>query len=884
MIEKLVRVFRPLLRVYPRSFRRRFGDEMVEELRQSLQEAGGKGGFPALIRVWLHALIDTLRSAPSQWRRPEGRSTRRAASGNLLSSLGQDFRFALRSFRKAPGFTLMALATLALGIGANTVIFSLVNAVILRPLPYQDPDRLVSIWPTESISRGELMDLKEGLEGVLEVAGHGRRFHTLTGAGDPIELVVAEVLAHHFELLGATPALGRTLLPEDNQPGAEPVAILSHSLWQGRFGGDPAILGQAIQLDGRGAQSRLVVGIMPPDFRPLEPAALAWTPLRIDPSDEHYRSHGFIDAVGRLHSGVTLEQATQALKALMRNLRDQNVTAYSQEDIQLSNLISLHQRQVGRVRPALTALQAAIALVMLIVCVNVANLILARGFSRQSELGLRRALGASRRRLVRQLMTENGLLGLAGCLLGTGAAFLALRALVEILPSQVPRREEISIDASVLAFTLGLSLLSVLLFGLLPALRTVGKGDLGQVLSQARGSGLPSSRHRLHQGLVIAELALSLVVVVGAGLLVKSAWRIQQVDPGFSPAKVVTLRVAPPAARYGEAQQMQQYFRLVRQKVTGLPGVEAAGLIHRLPLGGGNTRTSYTVDGILPSVDEGLFIANYRIVSPGYFSTLGIPLLSGRDFADQDTDGSPAAVVINQALARKHWPGQDPVGRAISGDEGEPWRTVVGVVGDVRQHLLTMETRPEVYVPIQQAEGRAMFLLARTRSEPSAALASMRTAVWSVDAHVPLSAFQTMQEMVGASLASSRFYAWLFSSFALLALLLGAVGVYGVISYTVGRRTHEIGIRKALGAESRLLVRQNLLSSAKPLTAGILLGLAGALAATRLLSGMLFGISAADPMIFLQVTLFLAAVFLLAGYFPIRRAVSVDPVCAIRAE
>lgn len=881
MIERLLRLYRPLLRFYPRSFRRRFGGEMVEELRQSLQEAHGSR---TLLRIWLQAAADTLARAPSQWRSARLRPSRPAARGDFFGVLQHDVRFALRGFARTPGFTCMALLTLALGIGANAVIFSLLNAVVLRPLPYREPARLVSIWPSESVSRGELMDFVEGLDGLLDITGHGGRFYTLKGAGDPIELVAAEVLANHFRLLGTVPALGRDFTPQDNQPDAEPVVILSHSLWQSRFGGDPSILGRMIDLDGRGSQTRLVVGVMPDRFRPMERAAVAWTPLRIDPSSEGFRTHGFINLTGRLHPATTAEQATQALKALMRSLRDRNVTAYSQQDIQSASVVSLHENLFGPTRPALASLQAAVALLLLIVCFNVSSLILARGFSRQGELGLRRALGASSPRLIRQLMTENGLLGLIGGLFGAATALAAIRALSGFLPAQLPRREAISVDSSVLTFTLGLSLLSALIFGLSPAIRIVGRGDLGQLLGGLRGAGLSSRPHRLHQGLVIAELALSLVVIVGAGLLVKSAWKIQQVDPGFVPENVVTMRLAPPMARYGQPRQMQRYFSSVRRQVARLPGVESVGMIHRLPLAGGNTGTSYTVDGIRPAPQDGPDVANYRIVSPGYFATLKIPLLAGRGFSDQDTEGSPSVVIVNQALANLHWPAQDPIGRSVTGDGGEPWMTVIGVVGDVKQHLLTMETRPELYVPLQQVSGRAMFLLARTRREPSAALASIRSAVWSVDDQVPLSSFQSMTELVSNALATSRFYAGLFSAFALLALLLGAVGVYGVINYTVGRRSREIGIRKALGAESGLLVRQNLFSAAKPLAIGVGLGLAGAWGASRLLSGMLFEITPSDPAVFAQAALILACVFLLAGYIPIRRAASIDPVHVIRSE
>ena len=804
-----------------------------------------------------------------------------------METLWQDVRYAARGLLKSPGFTALAAITLALGIGANTAIFSVLHGVVLKPLPYERPDEILRVWPQRKFSKHMLATFEQA-SSFTNVTGYHGAALTLTGGGDPEELTATAVASTHFAVLGVQPGHGRAFRAEDREPGAEPVVMLSHGLWQRRFGSDRGILGRVISLAGLGADRRTVVGVLPADFKPLSGDSELWVPVVFDPANpDDYRDTIGFRALARLAPGVTLAQAEAEVRTLARRLQQESPEYYDQERVRTAGVAPLHDILVGGVRPTLWVLLGAVGFVLLIGCSNIANMLLARAGGRQREMAVRAAMGAGRARLIRQLLTESALLGALGGAAGLVAAAWLETLLVSSLPASVPRSSEIGIHFEELGFAAGLSLLAALIFGLVPALRSIRTDLQGDLRDGARRTAGRASL-RLNQGLVIAEVALSVVLVAGAGLMLKSLWLLQQVEPGFEPRQLLTLRLSPGGGCYADAEPLDSYYRRVLEQVRAVPGAVSASAINYLPMTSPDLRMGYSTEDHPVTPQTRVRSVSYRTVTPGYLRTMGIPLVAGRALTAADRGGAPQVGLINQAMARQLWPDQDAVGKQILWDDASPWFRVVGVVGDIRQHRLDLETKPQVYRPFGQAFDElmspAMYLTVRTAGDAAALAPAVRQAVWSLDADVPIARLRSMDRVITLSLAGSRFFTTVLVTFGALALILGAVGVYGVGSYTVSRRTRELGIRMALGARRQTLLRSVMKRELVPVALGVALGVAGALAATRVLASSLFGVTATDPSTFLGVALVLGAVAMVSSYLPARRASRVDPIVALRSE
>jgi predicted permease len=800
--------------------------------------------------------------------------------GHGLETLLKDLRFGMRSLGKSPGFTAITLLTLALGIGANTAIFSIVNAVVLRPLPYRAPEELVKIWPGKpdaSSSKADYVAIKGAASSFDDLAGYSGWGFTLTGSGDPAKLDGARATANLFRLLGVQAALGRTFLPDEDQPGHERVALLGYGLWQSRFGGDPAIVGRALTIDGAAYS---VIGVLPQhfDFLGIHAADL-WLPATLDPGDKDDYSAGYLTLIGRLKKGVTSGQAQSEVAAIARHLAEKRGLPRAPEK---TSVIPLQSDLVANVRALLFILFGVVGFVLLIACANVANLQLARTSTRQRELAIRAALGATRGRLVRQLLTENCLLALLGGAAGIALAWFGLDLLLRLLPLHLPRAGEIAVSRSVLGFSLGISLLTGFLFGLAPAWQ-VSRPDLQAPLKEG-GRTSPHRLGRLRGLLVIAEMALALMLVVGAGLLIKSFARLEQVDPGFKPDRVISFQLSP---GNDDPARARVYYRQVIERLENLPGVKSAGGIHILPMSEDNWNPGLKIEDQPLTTAASSESVNWRLVTPNYFRTMNIPLLAGRRFNEADNENAPAAALVNETLARKYWPGRNPLGKRVqTAFEGkQTWASIVGVVGDIKQQGLRNQTEPEMYRPYMQHNFLPdMTVMVRSTSDPTALAASIRGAVWSVNKNVPITHLESMDEVVARSISQPRSTMILLSIFAGIGLILGVIGIYGVISYTVTQRSQEIGIRMALGAATLDVLKLVLGQGMKLVLCGIAIGLAGAFALTRLLSGLLFGVSATDPATFAIISALLVLVALFACYLPARRATRVDPVRSLRYE
>jgi putative ABC transport system permease protein len=801
--------------------------------------------------------------------------------------MSQDLRYGLRRLRTSPGFTGVAVLALALGIGANTAIFSVVNSVLLRPLPFSEPERLVKVWPGQykvTTAKVELVELQRASRSFEGLAAYSGWSFTLTGRAEPLRLSGARATADFFTLLGTRAALGRTFAADEDQPGRYRVIVLSHAFWQQYFGAEPNIIGQTVTLDG---QSHTIIGVLPPDFN--FPALRAertdlWVPAPLDPNDVNDYTAGYLDLLARLKPDVTPEQAQAEVVSISRAMRTKIPRAPNDYGDHAS-VRPLKNEVIGDSRQMLFVLLGAVGCVLLIACANVANLQLVRATQRQKELAIRAALGARRLRLVRQLLTESTLLALLGGAAGLLLAWLGMNLLLKLLPADTPRLSEVAIDGRVLAFSLALSALTGVLAGLAPALQT-SKLDLQSGLKEGGKSSATGRSGRLRGLLVVAEVALVLMLMIGAGLLIRSFWHLQQVNPGFEGEQVLSAQLAPPGSNYHEAPRRRAFYHEVIARVAALPGVEAAGAIHLLPLGGSNWNPGLRVEEQplpqgtrLPNVD-------WRVVTPDYFRALGIPLLRGRFFTAGDNENAPGVALINDALARRYWPQADPVGKRLrSGFEQGQWVTIVGVVGGIKHHGLEQETAIEMYRPYDQAPfPLSMTVMARTQHSSAALATALRSAVWSVDREVPVASVQPLAQVVSESLAPRRATMLLLVSLAAVALILGLVGIYGVLAYTVSQRTHEIGIRMALGAQAgevlELVIKQGMALA----LSGVALGLAGAFALTRVMKSLLFTVSATDPLTFAGVAALFAFITLLACYLPARRAAKVDPLIALRHE
>ena len=817
-----------------------------------------------------------------------------------MRTLWQDLRYGVRALWKSPGFALVSVLVLALGIGANTAIFSVVNAVVLRPLPYADPDRLVAVWETmpgndaRAVAPGNFVDWKAQNQSFAQLAAYSNAYLNLTDEGEPERLSVAAVTTDFFSTLGVAPAAGRTFSPED-EAREEAVVVLSHGLWQRRFGADARIVGRKLVLDGK---PYAIAGVMPRGFAFPERAELWVTGRRgsaVSPSltaqfpqsdlagsrDIHIYS-----VVGRLKAGVTAEEALSEMSALAHRLAEDHPE--TNEGLGAS-VVLLHRQIVGDVRTTLFVLFGAVALVLLIACTNVANLLLTRATRREREFAIRIALGAGRARLIRQVLIESLLLSLAGGAVGLLVALWGVDLFVSLSPGDIPRLSEVGVDARLLVFTLLVSSATGMGFGLLPALQATRLDPQHSLREGGTKATEGRRRRRARSLLVVSEIALAQVLLVGAGLLMLSFLRLQAVDPGFRAENVLTARVALSPAKYSDRAKKVAFYDQALERLNALPGVRSAGLVMNLPLSGANMNRGFTVEGRpAPRPGENVTV-DYQVVSPDYFRTMGIAVLRGRAFNDADTIEAPRAALISESMARKYFSGEDPLGKRIAfgdADEPESWRTIVGVVGDVRHASIDAPPFPGAYTLYRQDEEswpRVAFVV-RSDTDPAALASAVRREILAVDPQQPVSNVQTMEETLAASIKRPRFVTALLGVLASVALALAVVGIYGLMSYTVTERTREIGIRMALGAQGRdvlrLIVGHGLLLT----LAGVGVGVAGALVLTRLMSKLLYGVGATDPAAFVGVALLLACVSLLACYVPARRATKVDPMVALRYE
>ncbi len=796
-----------------------------------------------------------------------------------METLFKDIRYGIRSLLKRPVFTAIAVLTLALGIGANTAIFSVLNAVLLRPLPYVDADRIVRIDETEErggmgVSPPNLLDFQQQNHSFENIAGYAEGSFILTGAGEPLRLQSVNVSHNMFSVLGIKPLLGRSFSEADERQGQNQVALIGYGLWQRRFRGEKDLVGRQITLDGK---SYSVLGVMPREFEfPIQTERVeVWVPLSLPEDMSQLRGAHYLDVVGRIKPGVSVTQAHADLEGVAQRISQQFPKLVSGK----VTTVGLKQDMVGKVQAYLLMLAGAVMLVFLIAAANVTSLMLARAAERQKEIALRTALGASRARLLRQLLTESLILSLLG---GAGGVLLATWGtdfLVTIAPRDLPRLQSAHIDGWVLLFALATSFVCGILLGLIPAWRA-SVPDLHSTLKEGESRSATAPRQSLRKALVVAEVALALVLLCGAGLLIKTLWKLNAVDPGFDPEKVLVAEVVLPKTKYPDQARQTAFFQQLLERIKSLPDVESAGGTSNLPLSGTNMVFLASVEGR----PTGAFPASFRAVSQDYFRTMRIPLLKGRWFDDRDTASSQSVVVINKTMARQIWPGEEPLGKRIKHGFKEQVAEVVGVIGDVKYGGLDQQTKPEMYAPFSQRSWPFMRIVVRTKSDPMNLAAAIRTEAQAIDKDQPIDKLTTMASVVGASIATRRFYGQLLGAFAVLAFILASVGIYGIVSYSVAQRTREIGIRMALGAKQSDVLRLVLAEGSWLTMLGVILGLAGAFAATRVLTSLLFEVKPTDPVTFIGLSILLATVALLASYIPARRATKVDPLVALRYE
>jgi putative ABC transport system permease protein len=811
---------------------------------------------------------------------------RAGRTGFAMETLFQDIRYGLRSLLKKPGFTLTVIA-LALGIGANTAIFSVINGVLLRSLPYANPDRIVMLWEKgladrnlqNLISPGNFLDWQKQSTSFEQMAAVWDLRANLTGGNaEPEEIKVQFVSQPFFAALGVQPLVGRSFLPEEDTSGSELVIILSHELWQTRFGSDPEIIGKQATINGR---QRTIVGVMPPGFHFLDNKVRAWLPLALDPAINYRETTGrYLRSVARLKPTVTIQQAQAELNGIAKQLEQ----AYPTKNVGWGiNVIPIHEQVVGEIRPILIVLLAAVAFVLLIACANVANLLLSRAAARQKELALRAALGASRLRLIRQMLTESVLLALMGGLVGVALAYWGIHLLIGFGPDNIPRLSEITIDPRVLGFTFGISLLTGVLFGLIPALQA-SRPDLNDALKEGSRGSTGGRSGTFRNLFVIAEVSLALVLLIGAGLMIRSFARLQSVQTGFNPESVLTMRAQLPRKKYGEPHQIVDFFKQAQARIAALPGVQAVGAISYLPLAGLASRDSFKIPGQPPPAPGQEPGVEVRVITPTYFRAMGIPLLKGRLLDERDVKES-RVLLINETMAKKYFANQDPVGKQIEVMwDGSGPDEIVGVVGDIREGALEKEPEPAIYWTHPREPYSGMALVVRTSGDAARFQTAIQKEIRAIDPEQPIADVRTMKEVISRSIARPRFNTLLLTIFAGVALVLASVGLYGVMNYSATQRTHEVGIRMALGATRtdimRLVVGNGMLLT----LIGIGIGVAASLGLTRVMASLLFGITATDVPTFLGVSFVLVAVALIANYIPARRATRVDPVIALRYE
>jgi putative ABC transport system permease protein len=857
--------------------------DVSEELRQHLDDqyrelrAAGASHDDAM-----RAMTDDVNAV---------RSRRSALRPEMIAA---DVRYALRTLRRNPGFAIVVLLTLALGIGANAAIFSVVNGVLLRPLPYRDADRLMVIGGDLRrpglndipASAGEYVDYRDRSHVFDQVAAYDTAGFNLTGSGEPERIEGAVVTTTFFSLLGASAQIGRTFVAAEDQPGRDDVVVLSHALWTRRFSANPAIVGQMVPVDGKLAQ---VVGVMPAAFQFPDRTIEIWKPFVLDAdalSDNNRGSHGYT-ALARLKAGITHQQAQADLNAVTAMFKADHPGNYRNGFS--ATLHPLQDEIVGDTGRPLMVLLGAVAVVLLIACANVANLLLARAASRRKEIALRIALGASRGRLVRQLITESVLISAIGGLIGLGLAAWGVDLLIASAPDSIPRIHEVGVDGRVAAFTALVSLATGLVFGLVPALRA-SRAPVNDALKEggrASGGGVHGFAGR---ALVVSEVALSLVLLIAAGLLIHSFTRLQDVAPGFDTSRLLTFRLSLSESRYTTFQKGQTFFDELFASLRRTPDVRAAAAINAMPFSGFGGSRTFHVEGREEQRPEDQPEEQLRIVTDGYFAAMGIPIVAGREFTERDSLTQPRVAVVNDALARKHWPHESPIGKRVSFSTNEPqWYEIVGVAGNIKHRALEAADRPELYVPYRQPlfsgwTVRPMYVIVRTSANPPATVPAVRHEIARLDRDQPISDVRTMDERIGRSLSGRRFNMVLLALFAGLALTLAAVGIYGIVAYSVTERTHEIGVRVALGAQRRDVIAMVIGQGMPMAVTGTAIGVAASAALARLMSSLLFGVSAVDPATFVAIPSLLLAVALAACYLPARRATRVDPLQTLRSE
>ena len=821
-----------------------------------------------------------------------------------MTTLLQDLKYGIRMLAKNPGFTAVAVVTLALGIGANTAIFSVVNAVLLKPTPYKDPERLITIWSqnlpkgftTDTVSSSDFADWRAENHVFEEMAASTDAMYTLTGLGEPLAVTAYQFSPNFFQVLGVKPLIGRVFLREEDQHGKNQVAVLSFHLWQSRFGGDPNVIHRAVTLD---SQPFSVVGVMPEGFSYPGSGTDLWTPLTIPADMAARRDARYLRVLGRLRPGVSVEQARRELDTIADRLAKEYPKTNAGENT--VHLVPMRELEVGAIEPALLTLMGVVALVLLIACANVASLLLTRATGRQREIAIRASLGAGGSRLIRQFLTESTLLALLGGAAGVLLAFWTTGALVRMFPPNVanipiPRVEQIPVDAKVMAFAFAVSLLTAVIFGLVPALRA-SRLNLCESLKEAGRSLAGSARgSRFRRGLIIGEFALSLALLVSAGLMIKSFFHLVRGDLGFNPERVLTLRAFLPGYKYKTEDQDRAFTNRVLAEMRALPGVESAAAVTFLPLSGWYGIRDFRFEG-RAAQDPGQQ-SLWSAVTPDYFRTMSIPLIKGRLFTVEDRQGMANVVVVSDALARKFWPGQNPIGQHITLQYLSGPREVVGVVGSIRQFGQGVEAQPEIYLPYDQAPQSLVCFAIGTPLDPAGLANAAQRAVWAADKDQAVSYVMSMDELVSETVAPERVTAILFAVFAALALVLATVGIYGVVSYSVGQRIHEFGIRVSLGATAGSVLSLVLKEAAGLIVAGLAVGLAAGAVLSRVISSTLasvhtldpstgvnlYGVAPFDPLTYALGSVLLVCVALLASYIPARRATKVDPMSALRCE
>lgn len=883
-MDRPTRWYRLLLRLLPGDLRDSFGRDLEELHRSRLARAGSRMGR---LWVWVNAAMDVV-SCMARDRAVLIRETDKGKGG--MGRTTHDLAEAFRAIRAAPTFALAAILTLGLGVGAASATFSVVYAVILKDLPYAEPGRLVMVWPEQNYNVSMIAMTRDAMPALEGISGISMWTLTLTGEGEPRELTAAFVSPDHFELLGVRPALGRGFLPGEAVEGAGGVAVLSHDAWVGVFGADPDILGRVVHIAGSNHTERQIVGVMPAGFRPLRESPDLWAPLEgpASPDLATDRTWYVNWHVGRLAPGATVETAREQLLAFARSVREQAPRIIDEEEVRTASVQPLGAYTTGSLAPTLWAALGAVTLVLLIACGNVANVLLARGEARRADLAVRAALGAGRVRVVRMLLAESGIIGLLGGAVGVVLSFGLVHLVVSRAPADFPRLDEVGVRWPVLLFALAATLVSALLAGLVPALRG-SRVDATHSLTRASRSGSGRARSRLTTALVSGQVALATVVAVGSGLMLRSLERLLAVDPGVDGTGVLTFRADPGEGRYDGTEATAAFYGQLLERLGGLPGATSVGAIHILPGTSSNWSFPTFVEGA--SLPEGSAIpsTNFRAVWPGYFQTVRMPLLRGRALTDADGRGDRRVVVVNRAFAQRWWPGQDALGKTVRlfTADATPYH-VVGVVGDVRQHAREREPLPELYIAQRQWDlfpvGQYLLVRFGDGSDPLAHAAQARELVWGLDADVPVTEVQSLDTVLDSSTRTLGFLTMLLAAFGAIAVLLGAVGVFGVTAYTVGRRVPEFGVRLALGSSRGSLVGTALARAVGSVLGGLVVGLASALLLSRLLSAALYEVEPTDPVTFAGVGALLVTVGVAASFLPAWRAGRVDPVSVLNRD